>query len=264
MSASADHAKAAQITWDEWCLRLRKPGYRYMGTEWYKAGKALEAETHAAPPPPPVPHPPPASHLDVVRNLLVFATVTDDAIQHACRLPKSWRFLFTADPAYSVMDYQITAARASGHGVYAWGDCHSPGLMPRDIQAFMRDRGLDGWYGEGESATALTRVTTATDSPPARAIVNLSALTDAQITMIAAGQVLVTAELYRNVQPNVQPDWRNANAGIGGNCIAVYASAAEGAVYTPVSAYKAAGLYNPATDSIYTEGMLAADWEALT
>lgn len=255
LALARSEALKTTTTPDKFLAQVKsKPHFSYQKTHWFKAMQALEQLKHQPAPPSAGPD------LSVARNLLVFATVTDDAITYACHLPSSWKALFTADPAYPVKDSHINALRASGHGVFAWGDCHSPGLMPENIRRFRDQRGLDGWYGEGESAGAFT-LASATDA--VGVIVNLSALSDAQVVKVAAGQVLVTAELYRNVQPNMQPDWRNANKGVGGNCIAVYASSSEGAVYTPVSKYKADGFYNPATDSAYVEGFLEADWKAL-
>lgn len=58
MTESLDRARKTKISFDEWVLKLRKPGYRYMGTEWYRAGKALEAEAKQLAPVPVPPKPP--------------------------------------------------------------------------------------------------------------------------------------------------------------------------------------------------------------
>jgi hypothetical protein len=65
---SADYAKQATITWDEWVTRVRARKYTattIKNTSWYKAGSALEVEAHAPPPvidpPPVVIIPPPTS-----------------------------------------------------------------------------------------------------------------------------------------------------------------------------------------------------------
>ena len=215
---------------------------------------------------PPKPKPAYDSYLDPVRNLLVWATVTDDAIQHACKLPSSWKFLFTADPRYPVTDQQIAAAK-NDHGVFAWGDCHSPGLMPNDIAAFRAERKLAAWYGEAESAGAFdSAVAGATNAViyrfPVGLIGKLSALRPDQLQGVASAEELFCNETYRNIlsQRDVPTDWRNANHGVGGNCLAVYESKDEGAVYTPLQVQHERGWFDPAVDSLYTEGMLEADW----
>jgi hypothetical protein len=70
-------------------------------------------------------------------------------------------------------------------------------------------------------------------------------------------------ELYCNLQPSLQPDYRNANAGIGGHCIACYGSDTEGAVYTPVAWYREQGYYRPKIDSVYGVGLTDEDWRNL-
>ena len=122
------------------------------------------------------------------------------------------------------------------------------------------DYQLGGWYGQGENPQEFDVCTSAGGKA---AIVNLSALRPDQLNLVATAQVLVTNETYYNVNPGLHPDWRNANAGIGGNCIAVYGSASEGAVYTSVQNHVNNGWFNPQTDSIYTEGMTPADWQTL-
>ncbi len=258
MTDSLDHARKARISVIEFMKRSKDPHYEWWKAELGRALLALEAEAKQPkrdpyPPLNTIPKPIPSdAYLNVVRNLLVWATVTDDAVQQACRLGPEWKFLCTADPAYHVSDAQINAARASGHGVYGWSDCHTIG--PNEGKAFVTARGLDGYYGEGESPAAFDLAAAAKSIG---VIANLSALRLDQITHIAFASVLVTAELYRNVQPAMQPDWRNANKGIGGNCGAVYESSSEGAVYTPVTAY------GGACNSWYVEGFREADWKAL-
>jgi hypothetical protein len=83
---------------------------------------------------------------------------------------------------------------------------------------------------------------------------------DAWLSKVKTGEIKMTVELYRNKMPWMLPDWRNANAGIGGNCIACYASETEGAMYTPVKAYKDQGLYVAKHDSVYGVGLTHQDW----
>jgi hypothetical protein len=93
--------------------------------------------------------------------------------------------------------------------------------------------------------------------------IDANVLDDRRLARVANGEVLVSIELYRNIQPNLMPDWRNANAGVGGHCIACYESDTEGAVYTPVSSYRELGYYAPKRDSVYAVGLTADDWQAL-
>jgi len=222
------------------------------------AGRVLKIQpTKPAPVPPPDPQPVPGVNLEPARNVAFFASVTDDAIQYFCRLPKTWKAAFTADPAYPVTDQQIAAVKASGHRAYSWCDCRT--TLPPSAMSMARDRGLSGWYGQGESTYEFdVAVSYPYPAKPTAIVGNLTALRADQLAQVSHADVLFINETYYNVQPNLKPDWRGANHGVGGNCWACYASASEGAVYTPIDAR-----FNKATDSVYTEGMLAADWAAL-
>jgi hypothetical protein len=92
---------------------------------------------------------------------------------------------------------------------------------------------------------------------------NLSALEEGSLAKIREGEVLVSVELYRNVQPWMEPDWKGCNDGVGGNCIACYASSTEGASYYSVDKYKQEGLYVSGYDSVYGVGLKPEDWAAL-
>jgi len=215
------------------------------------AGRVLKIQpTKPAPTPPP-----PGVNLEPARNVAFFATVTDDNIQHFCRLPKTWKAAFTADPAYQVTDQQIAAVKASGHRAYSWCDCRT--TLPPEAYYMASHRNLSGWYGQAESAAEFDVAAVFRDRPLA-VVGNLSALRTDQLLLVSNGTVLFINETYYNVQPNLHPDWKGANNGIGGNCWACYASASEGAVYTPIDQR-----FNKQTDSVYTEGMLPTDWEYL-
>ena len=202
--------------------------------------------------------PAPTVVLAPVRNLLVWATVTDDAIQQALTLPQRWKHAFSADPTYKPSRAQAGRVQAAGRYTSAWCDCRT--TLPAAAKQMAADYQLGGWYGQGENPGEFDVCTQAGGKA---AIVNLSALRPDQLALVATAQVLVTNETYYNVNPGLHPDWRNANAGIGGNCIAVYGSASEGAVYTSVQNHVNNGWFNPQTDSIYTEGMTAQDWQTL-
>jgi hypothetical protein len=121
--------------------------------------------------------------------------------------------------------------------------------------------GLDGpAWGQCESAAEFDH---AYESGARRMVGNLSALRDDQFARVDSGEVHLAFELYRNVQPWALPDWRDANAGIGGNCIACYAAEGEGAAYMSVATYKADGYYVTQRDSVYGVGLTPADWQGL-
>src|SRR6185312_2439130 len=225
------------------------------------AAKVVVARHKAAPPPPPPPppHPPPPPSVDLsrVRNLLVFATVTDEGIREALTLPPKWKFLFSADPTYKPSAEVAAHVIAAGRDANAWCDCS--GTLPPAAKQMVFEYGLSDWYGQGETSAQFD---VAVDAGAKAAIVNLSALTPSQLALVASASVLVVEENYRNVRPVVAPDWRNANAGIGGNCGAVYGSASEGAVYTPVRWQIEKGWFG-VNDSWYVEGFQPDDWQAL-
>lgn len=201
--------------------------------------------------------------LEPARNVCFFATVADDAIQYFCRLPASWKAAFTADAAYRVTIQQVAAVRASGHRAFAWGDCDQ--TPPVLIREFAEMQGLDGWYGQAESDTQFDNANGGAQLPQAL-IGNLSALRPDQLSRVAAGDVVFINETYYNVPGNVGaegPDWRNANAGVGGNCLAVYGSSSEGAIYLPLREQIRRGYFDAADDSLYVEGFLEDDWAAL-
>lgn len=102
------------------------------------SGSRIGISPHAvAPPTPPRPTP-----LEVAsQNLLVFATVTDDACRQAAQLPRRWRFAITADPAYRISGEQLAILRAGGHTIDAWGVQTEISL--RDIEAFRVALNLD-------------------------------------------------------------------------------------------------------------------------
>jgi hypothetical protein len=225
------------ISLDDWIIRLKQPGYRWTSTKWYRAARLLEQAAKTPPPPPP---PPPVSPLlDRVRSVLILA----DNPWPALNAPAHYRFWITADKGYRHI-YEdgsfIKAARAQHRWIEAWCDCKPAGVgTPPEVARVMAEQyGLDGWSGEGESADAFDR---AYDQGARTLVVNLAALRNDQVARIASGEVCVTVELYRNLQPSLVPNWKNANAGIGGHCVAVYGSSTEGASPYPLDRYAANG-----------------------
>jgi hypothetical protein len=247
-------ALKTSITPTEFVRRLRAdPNYEYESAHWFKVMVAADRLKRLMQEPPP---PAPGVDLEPARNLLVWATVTESALLQACQLPPRWKFLFTADPAYRFPREWVAVVKASGHHAYAWCDCHT--TLPVACRTFAQEYGLEDWYGEAESAAAFD---TAYNAGAPAVVGNLSALTAAQLSLVGQAKILFAHELYLNVHPWEKPDWRNANAGVGGNCGAVYGSASEGADYTPVSS-QPAEWFHP-YGSWYVEAFRAADWETL-
>lgn len=247
--------RAEYALWARWVEQGRVRGKRPK-TVRASIPKAWWDAYHAAHPPK---KPPPPSTVDLsrARNLLVWATVTDDAITQSLSLPPRWRHLFSADPAYKPSEAQVERVIRAGRDANAWCDCRT--TLPVAAKEMVRAYGLSDWYGQGENEGEFE---TALRAGAAAAIVNLSALNDRQLAMVASGAVIVSNENYRNVTPDVRPDWRNANTGVGSNCGAVYASEREGAIYTSAASQIRNGWFG-FHDSWYLEGFLPADWQAL-
>jgi len=165
----------------------------------------------------------------------------------------------TADPAYrsGYTPDAIAQLRARFGHVEAWADCHA---TPFGAALDMVDElELDGAWGQCET----TEEFDAAYAAGARRMIGslgVDVLDDERLARVASAEVLVAAELYRNVMPWVEPDYRGANAGVGGNAIGCYASDSEGAVYTPVSDYKALGFYVAGRDSVFGVGLQTQDW----
>jgi len=146
--------------------------------------------------------------------------------------------------------------------VEAWCDCRASGGTPYSTAVAMVDElGLDGpAWGQCEKPDEFEH---AYAGGARRMVGNLSALHDDQRARVASAEVLITSELYRNVMPWQTPDWMGCEAGVGGDCIACYASQTEGAVYTPVADYRARGYYTPGASSVYGVGLTVQDWRDL-
>jgi hypothetical protein len=214
-------------------------------------------------PQPPEPEPPDGDYLDAARARIFLA---NDPLE-ALKAPDWMVPVCTADPGYRYWydPDTIDRLRARFGIVEAWCDCRPAGYGTPYAEAvkMVNELGLDGpAWGQCETTAEFDHAYT---NGARRMVGNInSQVLDAdRLAKISSGEVLVTVELYRNLQPGLQPDWRSANAGIGGNCIAIYGSAEEGAVYTPVADYRAAGLYSSGNDSVYGVGLLEQDWHDL-
>lgn len=135
LAVAAAEAKAAAITFPEWVKRVRDPAYPWKTTHWGKAGIALD-QLRALPAPPP-------AVLSLQRTIF-WAKVTDDAVQHACRLT-GWRHALSADPSideetgkplFAPTVEQVNALKSSSAGVDAWGNQLQIGADT--IEAFAR------------------------------------------------------------------------------------------------------------------------------
>lgn len=192
--------------------------------------------------PEPIPPPVPDTELSVVQNVLILA----DDPWPALDAPLHYKFWVTADLGLRDIyadNVFIQEAKDQGREVWSWCDCKTPhgyvegvGTGPDVAIKMALDFDLDGAAGEGERADAFQN---GYDAGLRVFVVDLSALTDDQVGLIAAAKALATVELYLNKQPWMVPDWKNANAGIGSNCGATYGSPNEGATATPITTYAA-------------------------
>jgi hypothetical protein len=255
IQTALNEIRQANVSVDEWCMRVSKGGYRYMGTHVYKALKALEASAKIAPPRPKPPQPIPTDLGDVQRCLFLTNDISR-AMETTNRL-----LIATADMTYrNYYTNNFIAAAINQNRFRVWCDCHT--TMPEMAYAWLDQLGLphDHFYGECESAPAFD---VAYRAGSRKMVGNLSSLTDGQITVIRGGIVHVTNETYFNVNPNYPVDWRNANAGVGSNCMAVYESSTEHANYYSLAQQHSDGKYNPANDCVYVAGFQTQDWAYL-
>ena len=260
LDAAAANARATTITWDEFLERVKtQAGFDYRSTQWYAAGADLEQLKSVPTSPRPKP---PAPGVSSAQARIFLAHSPLD-----CLAAPSWMVpVCTADAGYRRWYTPDVIAELRGYfgAVEAWCDCRpaGEGTAYSEALAMVDEFGLDGAWGQCETTAEFDA---AYDGGARRMVgsINAQVLDDTRLAKVSSGEVLVSVELYRNLQPALQPDWRNANAGIGGNCIACYASDTEGAVYTPVASYRELGYYAPRRDSVYGVGLSADDWQAL-
>lgn len=253
LAAAAKHAKATRFSADQYLAKIfTTPNYAYKETEWYKALSALQQLKVASAPPPPTP--PPSSALAPYHSILFMAQNPGDALG----VPSYYRVAFTADPAYDGYATRAVAdqLRNAGHGIYVW-------YVPTEVSASRAGEvaariGASLIIGQCETADQF-------DASIGRGLKgmvgNLSALRPNQLSRVASGEFVVVVEDYWNCGGGA-PDWHNANAGVAGNCVAVYEDG--DCSRKPLSEYVAAGRFVPHRDSVYGPGMTAEDWAALT
>jgi hypothetical protein len=248
MADSADHARRATISFDEWCRRMRQlRGYEYQRTEWYKAGKALEAEAAEPPRTPAVLH---------GSRCVYFSNVTDYACRRFAELGGAYTALFTADPnpAYRLTDDQLSLARAGGGTVAAWADCADTTFQEAQTMAERRRLAFAG--GQAESDAQYLRCTQAGGVHLVGNPANLhGALGEAQQrsfdgTLAFIGEVL-----------HPDPSYSAQGVNISSACFYVDRDVAQGG-YIPLSAY--AGMPRAMREgcSVFAAGrMQAEDWD---
>jgi hypothetical protein len=257
---AAANARATRVTWDEFLERVRtQAGFDYRSTQWYAAGADLE-QLKSIPTSPRQKRP--VSGVSSAQARIFLAHSPLD-----CLAAPSWMVpVCTADAGYRELYTPdvIAQLRAYFGTIEAWCDCRQAGQGTpySEALAMVDEFGLDGAWGQCET-TAEFDAAYAAGARRMVGSINAQVLDDTRLAKVASGEVLISIELYRNLQPGLQPDWRNANAGIGGHCIACYGSDTEGAVYTPVTNYVELGHYIPKRDSVYGVGLTAEDWQAL-
>lgn len=178
-----------------------------------------------------------------------------------CTADLGYRQEYDADTIYQLYEHFDQGI------VEVWCDCRVPsGYIEGEGTGYdvalemVEELDLDGAWGQCENQSEFDN---AYAGGATRMIGNIGSLNPDSQAKVAAGAVLMTVELYRNVMPWMAPDWKGCNAGIGGNAIACYESPSEGAVYTPVQEYKDLGFYVPKQDSVYGVGLRAEDWPNL-
>jgi len=215
-------------------------------------------------PPGPNPEPPPGDYLEAARARIFLANDPLDPVHHGaprwlvpvCTADQGYRYWYSPDVIAELRSYFNVQGI-----VESWCDCRDPTAYSVAL-AMADEYGLDGAWGQCETTPEFDH---AYENGARRMVgsVNTAVLDDARLAKVASGEVLISLELYCNKNRDLLPDWRNANAGIGGNCIACYGSDSEGAVYTPVSWYRERGLYVPKQDSVYGVGLSPDDWKNL-
>ena len=134
--------EGAYIAWSKWVERGRKPPRpaglpKRIPQTWWTRYKAEH---------PPKPKPNPAT------DIIFCASDPLSALQ----APAKYKIALTADPAYRqwASPAIITQFRAQGRTIYSWCDCRDwgSGTPASEAIMMMKDRALDGWIGQGESA----------------------------------------------------------------------------------------------------------------
>ena len=260
MTSSADFAKKATVSFDQWCayMNLRGTAYDYRNTYWYKAGKALEEETH--PPKPPAPTP---SALG--QRCVYMSTVTDEAINHFTTLcqgtPHGWyTILFSADlnEALPGHVYYVTEAQLIACAKYArtasW--CDSSATPTSHAVQLAHTRNMDFASGQFEDDAQYAEMSA---SGVPLAIGNPNNLSAANLaTAKTRQQAGLTAFIGECLEPN--PAYSAQGLNIASVCFYVDRDEDKGG-YLPLSAYAGHPAGQRRSCSVYTGGaMRPEDW----
>ena len=245
--SSIDEARAAQISWDEWCLRVSKGGYRYTTTHWYRAGRALEQEAKAPPPPPPT--------SGAGKRCVYFSNVTDEACAAFAALGPGYTALLTADPnpAYHCSNAQLATLKSGGGKVASWCDCSSTPYSAAVAMAQSRGLAFAGGQAEDEDQylQAIDQGCTHIIGNPA----NLGNSLHDAIDRAGEGSLAFIGEVL-----SPDPTYSAQGVNISSACLYIDRDAAQGG-YIPLSAYSAMPANLRQGASLYTGGRATpADW----
>jgi hypothetical protein len=260
--AALHEMEQATIKPETWANRIQngyngKP-YNYKNTHNYKAQTLLfQAANTPNPNPAPTPAPIPHDLSDVQRCLILTGDVSR-ALDTRNRL-----LIATADLGYRQYYPDDFIHEAVRRGIFrVWCDCRpSPGGTPPSVALqWLDDLKLPHsmFYGQCES---MSEWDAAYDAGARRMVGNLSALDDNALAKVASSEVHVTNEAYFNVNRYYSINWRNANNGVGSNCMATYASVREGATYYSLEDQHKDGKYNPWIDCVYVADFRGNDWD---
>jgi hypothetical protein len=265
-TSALNHALKTSWTWDKYLNEIRtNPSYAYKNTEWYKAGADLNAAKSGASGGGGNPTPPPSSVADAQARIFLAQNPLESLaapnwMVPVCTADHGYRQFYTVDVVEQLRSH-------FGH-VESWCDCRiASGYVEGQGTGFdeavkmAEQYGLDGCWGQCETQMEWDNAYAAGSR---RMVGKISAevCDETRLAKVASGEVHLSVELYSNCMPWVVPDWRNANNGVGGNCVAVYADATP-CYYTPISWYREKGYYVPKRDSVYGVGLTPADWAAL-
>ena len=184
--------------------------------------------------------PPPVEvtrNLAAVQNVLILAEDPWPALES----PHHYDVWITADLGYRHFYSDgtfINSAKNQGRRVKSWCDCKAvlgTGTSPQVAIDMANQFHLDGACGEGEHSLAFED---GYNHGMREFVVNMSALTDAQIKLVNDdGVTVMTAEMYLNLQPDKPVDWKNC-VGVGSNCGALYQTSSEQTTPVTMETYK--------------------------
>jgi hypothetical protein len=256
---AVDHAQATTISWDEYLSRIRtNTSYKYKNTQWYEAGKDLEATKHLEPAPEP-PQPQPTPGLAAKAQKLVFCA---QAPLTALGAPASYIPCLTADPGYaSFVDASvISQLRAKFKTIAAWGV--QTQIPVRTIRDFAARWALDYVILQGETSDEYR---TAIEAGANVIVGNSNSWSESQrqdaTARINRGELAFSFETYTNEGAPWPRDSSSAGVPAASFCLGRYAARwnptlADYKANTPASAWPLVSVYHAAACT-------PADWALL-